>query len=95
MKLIISVLAVILCAFVLWITLKSHTVLRKRKNDTVGRKMYRWLVILFSLTGMLWGLNTFTYVFLFAAVLTERLVVYRGCRGNRDRLSRLLTRINW
>lgn len=94
-RIIASILVVGVCSAILYLTLKSHWLLRKRRTDTMGKKAYRWLLVLFSLNGILWGLSAFTYVFLFCAVLVERLVVYKGCYGNKTRFGKLLTRINW
>lgn len=41
--------------FTLWITIVSHLKLRHRKSDTVGRKTYRWFLIGFSVSGIIWG----------------------------------------
>lgn len=107
MELIVSILTVLLCGFILVITVISHMTLknidatvvkdqiRHMGRDSLGRKLYRWLIILFALNGFYWGLSPVTYAFLFAAVLTERLIVYRICRGNKDDLGKMLVKIDW
>lgn len=108
MEQILSILTVILCAFVLVITIISHmsikngqtmeiakAQIRHAQRDTLGRKLYRYLIILFCLNGFFWGWAPATYIFLFAAILTERLIVYRICRENQDGVGRFLAKIDW
>lgn len=78
----------------LWLTIKSHTWLKKRKTDTIGRKIYRWLVIITSVMIIIWGFKPFITVFLLSALLVERLLVYKSCRRDSI-LSQFLTRINF
>jgi amino acid transporter len=94
-KIILSALVVLAFFAVLVLTIKSHARLRKRRADTRGKKLYRWLIVCASVSGILWGLSLNTALFMFLAVLVERLIVYRSCFGNRTRLGRLLTRVNW
>lgn len=95
LSLIKSFAVVAICIFILFMTVKSHIILRNRRNDTIGRKLYRWLIVLFCLNGIYYGLTPFTYTFCFAAILTERLVVYKACRGKKDFLARFLNRLRW
>jgi uncharacterized BrkB/YihY/UPF0761 family membrane protein len=107
MELIISILTVLLCGFILVITIISHMALkdedlsvvkeqiRHMSRDTVGRKVYRWSIVLFALNGFYWGLSPVTYAFLFAAVLTERLIIYRLCRAGKDPIGKFLVKIDW
>ena len=94
-KIIASLAVVIACLLVLILTIKSHVKLRKRRTDTRGKKLYRWLVVCFAVSGMLWGLSTVTTLFMFLAVLVERLIVYRSCFGSKTRFGRMLTKVNW
>jgi len=95
METLLNVVHIGLCAFILVLTIISHLTLRRRRTDTLGRKLYRWLLALFCLAGFWLGPQTATFTFLFAAVLTERLIVYKGCRGQKDWLSRFLIKIGW
>lgn len=88
-------LTVLICAFILTITIISHLHLRKFKRDTIGRKTYRYLLVLFCLCGFYFGWAPATYIFLIAAVVCERLIVYRGCRWKKDKLGAWLAKIDW
>lgn len=95
MEILFNVAHTALCAFILILTILSHLTLRKRRTDTIGRKLYRWFLVLFCVAGFWLGPKDSTFTFLFAAVLTERLIVYKGCRANKDWLGRFLVKINW
>lgn len=95
MEILLNVVTIAVCLFVLILTLVSHVTLSKRRTDTLGRQLYRYLIVIFSACGIWYGAKPVTYVFLFAAVLTERLIVYRICRGKKDPLGRLLVKIGW
>lgn len=104
---IVSILNVILCGFLLVITITSHVAQKKGdrgvvKNqirnigrDTIGRKISRWLVVIFALVGFVYGLTTTTFALLYMVVTSERLLVYRACRSNDDWLGRFLVKIDW
>ena len=95
LEIIVNLLVMVVCGVILLLTLKSHRLLKRRQSDTNGKKAYRWLVVLFSLNGILWGFSTFTCVFMFASVLVERLIVYRRCYGSKTSFGRMLARLNW
>jgi len=95
MEILASAATIIFSGFVLIITIVSHHILHKYRKDTLGRKSYRWLLVLFSCCGFYFGFAPATYIFLFAAVISERLLVYRACRNNKDWLGRLLIKIDW
>jgi sulfite exporter TauE/SafE len=102
-----QVLTIIVCAFIFIISLRSHLslqksnissakeIIRRSTKNTLGGRLYFYLVMAATGIGMLWGWVAPTYIFLVAAVVTERLIIYRICRGKKDRLGRFLVRINW
>lgn len=92
---IVAILTIIFSAFVLAVTIMSHHYLHKYRKDTVGRKAYRWLLGIFALCGICFGFVPAAYLFVFAAVISERLLIYRACRSNKDWLGRFLVKINW
>lgn len=94
MEMALRIMVVIACLFLLTITIKSHLKLRKRRTDTIGRTLYRFLIGFFTVSGIFFGINDFMYVFMFTAIFTERLIVYRACHRD-DKLSRFLRKINW
>lgn len=95
MEILLNVVTIAICLFVLILTIVSHVTLSKRRTDTIGRKVYRYLVVIFCACGIWYGPQTATFIFLFGAVLTERLIVYRGCRAKKDWLGRFLVKIGW
>jgi sulfite exporter TauE/SafE len=107
LQIIAQVLTIIVCAFIFIISLKSHLslqksniatakeVIRRSNKNTLGGRLYFYLLMAATGIGMLWGWVAPTYVFLMAAVVTERLIIYRICRGTKDRLGRWLVKINW
>lgn len=94
-RLFASVFVMLVCGVILYLTLKSHWLLKKRRSDTVGKKAYRWLLAVFSLSGIFWPLSVLTFMLLFGAVLVERLIVYRGCYGRKTWLGKFLVKVNW
>jgi hypothetical protein len=106
MKLAETIIVALLSVFILIITLLSHVEFKKNDrtilkaqiramgNDTTGRIVYRWLLILVALCGFLWGPSAATYVLMLFALISERLTVYRVCRPN-DALGRILDKFNW
>ena len=95
MEILLNVVTIAVCSFILVLTLVSHKTLNRRRTDTLGRKLYRWLVVLFCAAGIWYGPQKATFVFLFAALLTERLIVYKGCRSKKDWLGKFLLKIGW
>lgn len=108
MEQVFNISVVISCLFVLIMTLiaawdsKNGTTMavikeqiRHAQRDTLGRKIYKWLIIVFCTVGVCFGLSPATYFFLFMAVLSERMIVYRICRGDRDVVGRFLKKIDW
>lgn len=95
MEILLNVVTIAICLFILILTIVSHRTLNKRRTDTIGRKLYRYLLVLFCTAGIWYGPQAATFVFLFAATLTERLIVYKGCRAKKDWLGKLLYKINW
>lgn len=101
-----TILVVVLCAFLLAIHLatqveirrdsdgKLKTQIRAISQQTTGKIVYRWLVNLIALVGVFFGASLGIFALLFAAIIAERLVVYRICRPN-DFLGKFLTRYNW
>jgi len=106
MELISNIAVVLLSVFILVITLLSHVEIKKNDRtilkaqiktmgeDTTGRIVYRWLLILVAVCGFFWGPNGGTYILMLSALISERLIVYRVCRPN-DKLGRFLSKYNW
>ncbi|MCF0075768.1 hypothetical protein LZD49_35185 [Dyadobacter sp. CY261] len=95
MEILLNVVTIAVCLFILILTIVSHRTLNNRRTDTIGRKLYRYLVVLFCAAGIWYGPQAATFIFLFAALLTERLIVYKGCRSKKDWLGRWLYKIGW
>ena len=107
LQILAKALTVILCAFILVISFVAHAslkeknfyrtkeIIRRSEKQTVGGRVYYYCLVLFCLNGFWWGATYFMYGFLFAAVMTERLITYRICRGDKDKLGKFLAKINW
>ncbi|WP_031526997.1 hypothetical protein [Dyadobacter crusticola] len=101
-----TIAVVALSLFIIVLTLRSHVQIKKNSRailkaeistigtDTTGRIVYRWLLILVGVAGILWGFSTGEFILLLFAVITERLIIYRACRPD-DRLGKFLTKYNW
>lgn len=94
MELVLRIFVALLSIFLLSITIVSYRKFRRKQTDTMGRTVYLISVVLFTGTAIFIGLVPGMYVFMFCAILAERLIVYRACRRN-DYLTRILRKINW
>jgi len=107
MEMSVKTLSVLLFGFIMVISIISHITLRndnyasakemiRRSNkQTLGGRIFFYCLMIGSLNGFIWGWSVFMHIFMLTAILTERLIVYRVCRGNKDKLGKLLVRINW
>ncbi|MCE6987501.1 hypothetical protein [Dyadobacter sp. CY323] len=105
-NLISTIVVVALSLFIIVLTLRAHVQIKKNNEsilktefstigtDTTGRIVYRWLLILVGVSGVLYGPSAGDFILLLFAVITERLIIYRACRPD-DRLGRFLTKYNW
>ena len=97
---------VALSLFIIVLTLRAHVEIKRNSasilktefstigTDTTGRVVYRWLLILVGVSGVLYGPSAGEFILLMFAVITERLIIYRACRPD-DRLGKFLTKYNW
>jgi len=106
MEILENIAVILLSVFILVITLMAHVEIKKNDrsilkaqirslgDDTTGRIVYRWLLILVAVCGFLWGPSGGTYILMLFALISERLIIYRVCRPN-DFLGRTLQKFNW
>ncbi|WP_342086105.1 hypothetical protein [Dyadobacter sp. OTU695] len=96
--------AVILSAVLLILTLMARWEVRKSGQDTFelqtlgknsrGAFVHRWLLIIVAGLGICIGPSISGYILTLAALISERLIIYRAFRPN-DKLGKFLTKLNW
>ncbi|MDQ6482239.1 hypothetical protein [Dyadobacter sp. LHD-138] len=101
------IIIVLIGAFVLITSLISHIqiknnnmamakeMLRRTGKETLGGRIFFYCTIIFCVSSFWYGFNPFAASFAVAALVCERLIVYRVCRGMKDPISRFLNKINW
>lgn len=94
-KLVFTAIVIVICIITFYLTIKSHIKLRKRSTDTLGQKMYRINVILFSISGILFTYTVSTFALLLSSTLIERLITYKRCYGHKTWLGRFLIKVNF
>jgi len=94
-KLVFTAIVIVICIITFYLTIKSHIRLHKRASDTLGKKMYRITIILFSISGILFTYAWTTFCLLLSSTLIERLITYKRCYGNKTWLGKFLVKINF
>ena len=74
---------------------RAKETLRRSAKQTTGGRVFFYTLMFACVNGAVWGWTPFTYWFMFASMVSERLIVYRVCRGQKDALGRFLVKINW
>lgn len=95
-----------LCSFMLYIILVSYKELQKGDanllrdrmrhigRDTVGRKVYRYSLVIALVLGIWFGIGEPTYFFIIISTFSDRLMMYRVCKPNSI-VGRILVRADW